>query len=52
MSAKHNNQYAKFIAVAQEIGCSKDEDAFDRKLKKIAKSPPPAKKDKDNKPAK
>jgi hypothetical protein len=35
------NQYARFVEVARELGCEEDEAAFEKRLRKIAKAPPP-----------
>jgi hypothetical protein len=34
-------QVQRFVAKARELGCDEDEAAFEAKLKKIAKAPPP-----------
>jgi hypothetical protein len=35
------SQSKKFIDKARELGCDEDEAAFEARLKKIAKAPPP-----------
>jgi hypothetical protein len=42
------NQLAKFKKAAREIGCDEDEAAFEERLRRIAKAPPPT----DHKPKK
>lgn len=51
MGVKHNkSQPDKFRELARELETNEDEAAFDRALKKIAKSPPHEKGDKPKKP--
>jgi len=50
-------QSQKFIKSARDLGCSEDEKAFDKTLKKLGSTPPPdtvkaRKKEKPKKPAK
>jgi hypothetical protein len=52
--SKPQSQKSKFEQAARELGCSEDENAFDKTLKKIASAPPPksVEKRKTKKPAK
>ena len=34
-------QKQKFIEAARQLGCDKDEEAFEKRLKGVATSPPP-----------
>ncbi len=38
-------QVDKFKELARELECDEDEDAFDERLKRLAKAPPPRKAD-------
>lgn len=36
---KKKGQHVKFVEAARELGCSEDESAFDKALKKLATAP-------------
>ena len=40
MAQERNTQHEKFVKVARELETDESEEAFDEKLKKIAKAPP------------
>ena len=52
--SKDTSQAQKFTDAAKQLGCSDDDKAFEKALKKIASAPPPktVKKRKTKKPAK
>ncbi len=53
MKAKDRaSQTDKFKALARELECDEDEKAFDRKLERVAKSPPSDTDKQKGKPAK